>query len=134
MKKDKGSLMSIFPVFISIMAVAVILLFYIGWMSNVDKKDEVRQIGRTYMLAMETQGCLTGSMESTMRQKLAAVGVENIDLTGTTTSEVGYGNAIGLRIRGDLRVLSYEMGGFLQLVRNTRTIPIDIYLESTAKN
>ena len=41
MKKDQGSLMRVFPGIMTIMAVAVMLVFYIGWMSNVTKKDEV---------------------------------------------------------------------------------------------
>ena len=56
MKKDRGNVMSIFPAVFTIIAVAVMLIFYVGWMANVTKKDEVRQIGREYMLAMETEG------------------------------------------------------------------------------
>ena len=53
MKKDQGNMMSIFPAIFTIIAVAIMLVFYVGWMANVTKKDEVRQIGREYILAME---------------------------------------------------------------------------------
>ena len=46
MKKDQGNMMSIFPAIFTTIAVAIMLVFYVGWMANVAKKDEVRQIGR----------------------------------------------------------------------------------------
>ena len=53
MKKDKGTVMSIFPPLFAIIAVAVMLVFYMGWMGNIARNDEVRQVGREYILAME---------------------------------------------------------------------------------
>lgn len=134
MKKDKGNVMSIFPGVFTIVAVAMMLVFYIGWMGNVAKNDEVRQIGREYILAMETEGRMSSSMESAMRSELSAKGLKNIDLSGTTTSDVGYGNEIFLNVKGDLEVDTYSTNGFFGLVRGSDTIPIEIRLTSTAKH
>lgn len=134
MKKDKGTVMSIFPPIFAIIAVAVMLVFYMGWMGNIARNDEVRQIGREYILAMETEGRLTSSLESSMRSDLSAKGLKNIDLSGTTMSDVGYGNEIFLCVKGDLDVDSFQTTGFLQMVRGTSTIPIEIRLASTAKH
>lgn len=134
MKKDKGTVMSIFPPIFAIIAVAVMLVFYMGWMGNIARNDEVRQIGREYILAMETEGRLTSSLESSMRSDLSAKGLKNIDLSGTTMSDVGYGNEIFLCVKGDLEVDSFQTTGFLQMVRGTSTIPIEIKLASTAKH
>ena len=86
------------------------------------------------MLSMETKGCLDSSLESSLRSELAAKGLENIDLSGTTMSDAGYGNVIFLHIKGDLKIHSYTTSGFFRLHRNGTNIPIDIMLESTAKN
>ena len=134
MKKDKGNIMSIFPGVFTIVAVAMMLVFYIGWMGNVAKNDEVRQVGREYILAMETEGRMSSSMESAMRSELSAKGLKNIDLSGTTTSDVGYGNEIFLNVKGDLEVDTYSTNGFFGLVRGSDTIPIEIRLTSTAKH
>lgn len=134
MKKDKGNVMSIFPGVFTIVAVAMMLVFYIGWMGNVAKSDEVRQVGREYILAMETEGRMSSSMESAMRSELSAKGLKNIDLSGTTTSDVGYGNEIFLNVKGDLEVDTYSTNGFFGLVRGSDTIPIEIRLTSTAKH
>ena len=135
MKKDQGNMMSIFPAIFTIIAVAIMLVFYVGWMANVTKKDEVRQIGREYILAMETEGRLTGAMESSLRSELASKGLRNINLSGTTMSDVGYGNEIFLCIRGDLEVDRYTTAtDSFQLLQNTGTIPISFTLESTAKH
>ena len=134
MKKDKGNIMSIFPGVFTIVAVAMMLVFYIGWMGNVAKSDEVRQVGREYILAMETEGRMSSSMESAMRSELSAKGLKNIDLSGTTTSDVGYGNEIFLNVKGDLEVDTYSTNGFFGLVRGSDTIPIEIRLTSTTKH
>ncbi len=134
MKKDSGNVMHIFPAVFTIIAVSIMLVFYIGWMANVAKKDEVRQIGREYMLAMETEGRLSSSLESSMRAELAAKGLKNIDLSGTTTSDVGYGNEIFLCVKGDLEINTYSTSSGFQLLRNAGTIPVSITLESTAKH
>ena len=135
MKKDQGNIMSIFPAIFTTIAVAIMLVFYVGWMANVAKKDEVRQIGREYILAMETEGRLSGSMESAMKTELASKGLKNINLNGTTRTDVGYGNEIFLCIKGDLEIDTYATAsnGF-QLLQNTGSIPIQFTLESTAKH
>jgi hypothetical protein len=83
---------------------------------------------------METEGFLNSTLESSLRADLADAGMSNISLSGTTTSEVEYGNVIFLRITGDLDINSYSTTGFLRLVRNDATIPLNIELASTAKN
>lgn len=134
MKKDKGNMMSIFPAIITILAVSIMMIFYIGWMANVTKMDEVRQISRAYILAMETEGRLTDTMESSMRSELSAKGLKNIDLSGSTMSDAGYGNAIYLKVSGNLEINSYSTTGGFKLLRNAGSIPINITLESTAKH
>lgn len=134
MRKDHGNLMNLFPPLLTIMALAVMLLFFSGWMANISARDNVYQLSRRYILQMEAEGCLTSSMESRLRSDLANAGMNNISLTGTTTSEVDYGNVIVLKITGDLKVNFYSTTGFLQLVRTDSTLPLDIELASTAKN
>ena len=135
MKKDQGNMMSIFPAIFTIIAVAVMLVFYVGWMANVTKKDEVRQIGREYILAMEAEGRLTSTMETSLRTELTSKGLRNIDLSGTTMTDVGYGNEIFLCIKGDLEIDTYSTAAnSFQLLQNTGSIPIEFTLESTAKH
>lgn len=134
MKKDDGNVMHIFPAVFTMIAVSIMLVFYIGWMANVTKKDEVRQIGREYMLAMEAEGWLTSSLESAMRSELAEKGLTNIDLSGTTISDVGYGNEIFLCVKGELEINTYSTSSGFQLLRSAGTIPISFTLESTAKH
>lgn len=134
MKKDQGNLMSLFPPLLTIIALAVMLIFFSGWMANISARDNVYQLSRRYILQMETEGCLSGTLESRLRTDLADAGMSNVSLAGTTTSEVDYGNVIVLKITGDLTVNSYSTTGFLQLVRSDSTLPLEIELASTAKN
>ena len=126
--------MNLFPPLLTIVALAVMLVFFTGWMANLSARDYVYQLSRRYILQMETEGFLSSTMESSLRADLADAGMSNISLSGTTTSEVEYGNVIFLRITGDLDINSYSTTGFLRLVRNDATIPLNIELASTAKN
>lgn len=126
--------MNLFPPLLTIVALAVMLVFFTGWMANLSARDHVYQLSRRYILQMETEGFLNSTLESSLRADLAAAGMSNISLSGTTTSEVEYGNVIFLRITGDLDINSYSTTGFLRLVRNDATIPLNIELASTAKN
>lgn len=126
--------MNLFPPLLTIVALAVMLVFFTGWMANLSARDHVYQLSRRYILQMETEGFLSSTLESSLRADLADAGMSNISLSGTTTSEVEYGNVIFLRITGDLDINSYSTTGFLRLVRNDATIPLNIELASTAKN
>ena len=126
--------MNLFTPLLTIVALAVMLVFFTGWMANLSARDHVYQLSRRYILQMETEGFLNSTLESSLRADLAAAGMSNISLSGTTTSEVEYGNVIFLRITGDLDINSYSTTGFLRLVRNDATIPLNIELASTAKN
>lgn len=126
--------MNLFPPLLTIVALAVMLVFFTGWMANLSARDHVYQLSRRYILQMETEGYLDSTLESSLRADLADAGMSNISLSGTTTSEVEYGNVIFLKITGDLDINSYSTTGFLRLVRNDATIPLNIELASTAKN
>lgn len=126
--------MNLFPPLLTIVALAVMLVFFTGWMANLSARDHVYQLSRRYILQMETEGFLNSTLESSLRADLTDAGMSNISLSGTTTSEVEYGNVIFLRITGDLDINSYSTTGFLRLVRNDATIPLNIELASTAKN
>lgn len=134
MKKDQGNLINLFAPVLTIMALAVILVFFSGWMANISARDNVYQLSRRYILQMETEGCLNSTLESRLRSDLADAGMRNISLAGSTTSEVDYGNVIVLKITGDLEVNSYTTTGFFRLVRSDSTLPLSIELASTAKN
>ena len=113
MKKDQGNLMGLFPPILTIMALAVMLIFFSGWMANISARDNVYQLSRRYILQMEGEGCLNSSLESRLRSDLATAGMSNISLAGTTTLEVDYGNVIGYnkkraacRAEGTIRLMS----------------------------
>ena len=73
-------------------------------LGQISRQDDVERIYRSYLLRMEREGCLTATDKTELVNELTALGVSNIDLTGTSVSPVGYGNEVRLRITGDLTV------------------------------
>ena len=77
-KRDEGSFMSISSVIVTIIFVAMLLIGFMSWMSNIDRKTAIDGIARRYILAMETTGYLTEEQESALLIELEKAGVENI--------------------------------------------------------
>ena len=72
--------------------------------SQIVRQNKVERTYRKYLLKMEKEGCLNGSDQANLITELTALGVKNIDLTGTSTAPVGYGQTVTLHIAGDLEV------------------------------
>lgn len=110
-RKEVGSsaLTSTLPIIMTVVIVAIMLVSSIGYMGNFDMRDRIDVIAREYMLRMETSGYLTEDMRTELENALIEVGVRNVDLTGTTDVEVGYGQQILLCISGEIQIRSYSL-------------------------
>lgn len=132
--KSKGSLLDFMTVGISLVAMAVVVMVYLNLSELMLTRLEVSQVTRKYILRMETKGYLDRADESALFSELAALGLEEIDLTGSTCLPVGYGESIRLSVRGKVMgsVLNMEDGwlnGFIQ-----REFTVEEKRMSTAKN
>ncbi len=84
-----------------ILVVFIVLLNIFG---EAVKLSDVERIHRRYLLAMEREGFLSATNVTQLKGELSAVGVTNIDLSGTSMSPVGYGGTVYLVIKGDVEV------------------------------
>lgn len=132
-QKKKGAIMeNMLVALLGMVMTAAFLVIIFGAFSGISDKWGMRQVAREYLLIMETEGYLNSSDESNLRNDLSTLGLKNIDLSGTTKTEVGYGNRIYLKIRGtyDDNVLAFA-GGISRVTSHPTTITIN--RESTAK-
>ncbi len=133
-RKDKGILDQFLP------AIVVIVLLAVLWMgsmisaSNIDRSSDIHQVARTYLLRMETDGCLTEENRNLLLAELEALDMEQIDLTGTSFTNVGYGNRIRLVIRGVVNLKDIDFKGFASPMMTTRQAEVAINKVSVAKN
>ncbi len=134
MKKREGSILDVLTVLVSILAMSVVMVAYLSNVQIVSVKEDISQVGRKYILRMETVGYLTATDRAYMNQELAALGLTNISLSGTTMSDVGYGNPITLKISG--RIQGREMIGndLFSITFGPREYEIVEKRVSTAKN
>lgn len=98
--------------------------------------EDVKQISRKYMLTMETMGYLDAASRTSLMQDLSDLQVTDIDLTGSTMTDAGYGNAVYLQITCKLPIEQLNMDGndMLRFFFEDGTIPIRVRRMSTAKN
>lgn len=91
---------------------------------------------RKYMLTMETMGYLDAASRTSLMQDLSDLQVTDIDLTGSTMTDAGYGNAVYLQITCKLPIEQLNMDGndMLRFFFEDGTIPIRVRRMSTAKN
>ncbi|MBR4083510.1 MAG: hypothetical protein IKK33_04410 [Lachnospiraceae bacterium] len=120
---------------ITILAMTIVVMVYLECTELMIKKMEVSQVSRKYILKMETEGYLSQENKNRMLEELKNLGLQNVDISGTTLNPVFYGDTIMLRIKGGFRQNMLERkeelwnGGF-----STRWVPLEEIRMSTAKN
>lgn len=81
-------------------------------------------------------GYLDAASRTSLMQDLSDLQVTDIDLTGSTMTDAGYGNAVYLQITCKLPIEQLNMDGndMLRFFFEDGTIPIRVRRMSTAKN
>ena len=103
MKKSEGSIGEFMSTGICILALTFVMISYFNCSGLIQQKISVGQLSRKYILRMEVCGYLLPEDESMLVSELKELGVTDIDCSGTTVSEVGFGNILELNIRGKLK-------------------------------
>lgn len=95
----------------------------------INTRLEADRIARYYMLKIESHGYLNLDDSEKLEQKLESIGLSNIDLSGTTMTEVNNGDDVYLDIHYDQTVRELSNFKFEKQVCHE-----EIPLSSTAKN
>jgi len=97
---------------LNMIVVCAFLVIIFGAFAGISDKWGMRQIAREYTLIMETEGYLKPEDQANLISELEIYGLYNISLSGTTTSEVEYGDRIYLKISGtyDDNILAFASG------------------------
>lgn len=132
-KKEAGSIIeNMLVALIGMVMTTAFLVIIFGAFSSISDKWHMRQVAREYLLIMETEGYLTASDQVSLKEELESCGLYNISFSGTTTSEVGYGERVYLKIRGtyDNNILAFA-GGISKVTSSPTTVTIE--RQTTAK-
>lgn len=119
-----------------ILSFTILAFSFLNAMNAISRKENVKEVSRKYILDMETKGYLTTESSAKLLQELSEIGLTDIDLSGTTLSDAGYGNEIHLYIKGKMPVVELDAGGgdlFASVFRDTQQM-ISIHKMSTAKH
>lgn len=133
-KKREGSVLDVLSVMVAVVASAVIMMAYLNIMQLHELKDSVSQLSRHYILRMETFGYLTAADRTQLLRELQELGATEVDLSGTTTTDVGYGNPVYLDIRCNLHAEDLVTGDLFRLYFQDKGFPVNEKRMSTAKN
>lgn len=101
-RKGKGNVLDFLSIMITILAMSIMVMAYLECTDLMLKKLEIGQISRKYILKMETEGYLKEPDRVSLLKELKNVGMSGIDLAGTTLQPVTYGDAIYLKIQGNI--------------------------------
>ena len=137
MKKRRGSMLGdLLSSLLVILSFTILAFSFLNTMNAISRKENVKEVSRKYILEMETTGYLTTESSARLLQELSEIGLTDIDLSGTTLSDAGYGNEIHLYIKGKMPVVELDAGGgdlFASVFRDTQQM-ISIHKMSTAKH
>lgn len=117
---------------LELIVVCAFMVIIFGAFSGISEKWGMRQAAREYLLIMETEGYLNSTDQANLKTELESYGLYNISFSGSTTSEVNYGDRIYLCISGtyDDNILAFA-GGISKYTTHPSTITIN--RQSTAK-
>ncbi len=118
---------------IVIIAVSMLTVSYAGYIRIMNYKDDISLIVRKYLIRMETYGYLVSEDKESLLNELQELGIEKIDLSGTTVSEVDYGDIIYISIKGELTVKVFNITQLFTSHWGEETIYIDEYKSSTSQ-
>ena len=135
LSRQQGSVMDILTIGIYVMAMLVLMTASLGSVQLLERKAQISQTARKYILRMEAVGYLTGEDRVMLERELAESGVTQLDLTGTTLNEVEYGSPIHLILQGKIQGESMTVGNNIwNAVMEGRTFTFTESKMSTAKN
>lgn len=97
-KKKAGSVDTVAMSLMAILVMSVVFVLFISSAVPIKKSTDAEAIARKYMLKMEQNGYLTPDNEAAMIGDFNNIGINNIDISGTTLNEVNYGEDVYLHI------------------------------------
>ena len=103
MNRGKGNIGDLLTTGLCVLAMLAVMMACFDSMELLNRKAEVSQLARKYILRMETVGCLLQEDLTVLTMELEALGVTDINYEGTTVNAVSYGHPIALEIRGKLK-------------------------------
>lgn len=134
LRKRKGELPEhMIVVFLGILSFFIIILASMNDISAIDKYIEANRVARKYMLKVESSGYLNQDNANKLKNELENLGLSNINLSGTTMTEVNNGEDVYLDIKYDEKVKEIGIDGFNIRFKN-KIKTVEIPLSSTAKN
>lgn len=131
--KKQGSADIVIMSLIAILVMSFVFVFFISNIVPIKKSTDGEAIARKYMLKMEQNGYLTANNKTEMISDFNDIGINNIDISGTTLNQVNYGEDVYLCISYKYPVKSIVTGNkLIPSFQNVDKI-INIKKSSTSK-
>lgn len=113
LKSKKGVAIDIFVVVLVVILLGFSIIFSsIYVIGSINTNLEAHRIARNYMLKIESYGYLNSDDSNRLKEKLESIGLSNIDISGTTLSEVNNGDDVYLDIHYDQTVKELNISNF----------------------
>lgn len=133
--KREGSVLDFMAVGICIIAMSLVMMAMFSCANMLQKKSDISQINRRYLLRMETVGYLTPEDKGKLLDELNQLGLQQISLCDTTCTPVNYGDEIVLHIKGTMKgEIGGNAEGLFQRGLQKKDIAVEERKTSTAKN
>ncbi len=133
-KKDSGQIGDYIILGIGILLFTLLIVVFFTNAETVQKKIDINQLSRQYILRMETVGYLTADDRAELTTRLNDIGVTEVSFSGTTLSQVGYGNDIVLEFTGNLHYREITLSSLFSPQASDGVISVHEKRFSTAKN
>lgn len=134
LKKKDGRVDKQVSLTIAMMVMGIMLIMMSHTFNDMEAKNNIEHVGRNYMLRIESNGYLDKEDERGMIGELQALGVTNINTTGTTKSKPGYGNQCSLNVNGKYNLTVLDVISIFNVKESKKAVDVSIDKKSTSKH
>jgi len=103
MAKNKGNIGDIMIMGIFVLAMMSVMFAFMNYMELIQKKAEISQLARKYILVAETNGYLSEGNCEELLGELEAIGVTEVDISDSTLTKAEFGKTVSVCIKGKLK-------------------------------
>lgn len=103
-ESKKGSVDILIMSLFAILVLNVLFMFLMSNYKPIVQYENAQNICRQYMLKTEEDGYLTSDEKDSMNKTLKSIGINDADFSGTTLSQVTYGQTVTIKIKFTLKI------------------------------
>ncbi|KHD38172.1 hypothetical protein NL50_01300 [Clostridium acetobutylicum] len=133
-KRKAGGVQIVVATLLGVLIMSSVFIYFISNMIPINNSYKAETIARKYMFKIEQDGYLKEDNAQIMKKEFSSIGIEDIDISGTTLNPVDYGSDVYLKVSYKENVKKVTVSSGIMPVFSNEKKTVVIEKSSTSKN